>query len=109
MTNQRVDSLDSVRLTPDDDQSILGSSPETLPEVAKRLDLIQRSKHVAQLAIALAEISPANEIIRGAAFGAGEILSRNPLMGAATLGLSTLVVEGVGAKSSRSFVANRNQ
>jgi hypothetical protein len=60
--------------------------------------LLGQSKHIGQTVCAFVNVSPANEAIRLGVFGgiiAG--VSRSPEAGALAYGLSTFVVEGVGA------------
>jgi hypothetical protein len=64
-------------------------------------------KRSAQLSVVAAELSPANEAIRLGAFTAGEVYAHSPLMGAATLGLSTLAIEGVAALSTASLLTTQ--
>lgn len=47
--------------------------------------------------VVAAELGPLNEVLRGAAFTAGQVISQTPLMGAATFGMSTLLVEASAA------------
>ena len=54
-------------------------------------------KQAAQAAIVVGEISPINEVARLGFFGAGETLTHSPVVGAITLGVSTLVIEGSAA------------
>lgn len=66
--------------------------------------VLSSAKRAGQTAVVLAELSPANEAIRLGAFGAGEILSHSPVVGALTLGGSALLVEGAAAISAASLL-----
>jgi len=61
--------------------------------ITKYWDAAKRS---GQWALVMTELLPTNEVIRGGLFAAGEVITRNPAMGAATIGLSTFVVEAAG-------------
>jgi hypothetical protein len=66
---------------------------ESTGRIAKYWHAAKRS---GQWALVMTELLPSNEIIRGGLFAAGEIITRNPAMGAATIGLSTFLVEAAG-------------
>jgi hypothetical protein len=65
-----------------------------------------RIKTALQTAVVAGEITPANEALRLTIFGMGEAYSHSPAMGALTLGLSTLAIEGAGAMASASLLAS---
>lgn len=78
-----------------------GTSQEVTGEKKGALHKIKRT---AQVTVALAEITPLNEAMRLAAFGAGELYSHSPAMGALTFGLSTLAIEGSAAVATASLM-----
>ncbi|HVA10935.1 MAG TPA: hypothetical protein VNG32_02090, partial [Candidatus Dormibacteraeota bacterium] len=77
-------------------------SPEEAGEgkFKKLLSVTRNIGHLAtrgsQTALVLLQVSPANEVVRFGAFGAGEAMTHSPVMGALTYGLSTLGVEVAG-------------
>jgi hypothetical protein len=68
--------------------------------------LASAAKEFGQAAVAVAVLSPLNEVARLAAFGAGYSVSRDPAMGAFTLGASTFLVEGAGAMAAASLLGS---
>ncbi len=73
--------------------------PDTAPlsEELEKRSWYDKFKQSAQAAVVGLEISPVNEAIRLSAFGAGEAMTHSPAMGALTLGISTLAIEGSAA------------
>jgi len=75
--------------------------PETEAEVLSNniddANLLKKVRYGALSSIALAEVSPLNEVARLAVFGVAEGISRSPGVGALAYGLSTLGVEAIGA------------
>lgn len=87
-----------------------GGSENVSPKpgaVEKNLSRTERlrtsAKRTVQLGIVAAEVNLTNEAIRLGIFGAGEALTHNPLVGAATLGLSTLAIESGAAVATASL------
>jgi len=78
-----------------------GSNSESQRRLIPYLAAIKRSGQSALVAL---ELSPANELLRAAAFAAGEAVSRDPLIGAATIGLSTFAIELSGGLAAASLV-----
>lgn len=68
----------------------------TVEQQGNQSDWLKRAKYLGLNAIAFATISPLNEAIRLAAFGGAETISRSPLLGALSYGISTLGVEATG-------------
>ncbi len=86
-----------------DDLVPVDLTPETSGEGSRfqrLLSATHRIGHMAtrgsQTALVLLQVSPANEVVRFGAFGAGEAMTHSPVMGALTYGLSTLGVEVAG-------------
>ncbi|HET7320785.1 MAG TPA: hypothetical protein VFI84_04370 [Candidatus Saccharimonadales bacterium] len=61
-------------------------------------------KRTGQWALVATELLPTNEVLRGGLFAAGEIISRSPAMGAATIGLSTFVLEAAGGLAAAGLI-----
>lgn len=69
---------------------------------------IQSAKRVVQGAALTVEMLPiTNEGVRYGALGATEVLTRNPLVGAAVFGGSTLLIEGAGALAASDFITGK--
>lgn len=63
-----------------------------------------------QSAIVMAEILPTNELMRGGLFAAGEVLTRDPVAGGLTIGLSTFAIETAGGlAASGLFTTDRSK
>lgn len=72
--------------------------PQHEAEKTGRLaNAIERAKQAGTAAVIMAEVTPTNEAMRLMAFGAGEAATHSPVVGALTLGLSTLAIEGSAA------------
>lgn len=83
----------------------------TLPEVAdshpegKLRKALHAAKYALQSAVVTAELLPiTNEGSRYGALAATELMTRNPAVGAAVLGGSTLLVEGAGALAASDLI-----
>ena len=69
---------------------------------------VQSAKRVVQGAALTIEMLPiTNEGARYGALAATEVLTRNPLIGAAVLGGTTLVIEGAGALAASKFITGK--
>lgn len=75
-------------------------------ESSERLaKILHIGKRAVQSMIIAGELGPANELIRYGAFAASQVASSNPLIGAAVLGGTTLVVEGGAALASADIIS----
>jgi hypothetical protein len=54
------------------------------------------ARHSGQAALVMMELTPLNEVSRLGVYGLTETMTRSPVAGAASLGLSTFVLEGAG-------------
>ncbi len=54
--------------------------------------------------VALIEILPTNEIIRGSLFGVSELITRNPILGGLVLGSSTFTIEALGGYAAANLL-----
>ena len=69
---------------------------------------VQSAKRVVQGAVLTVEMLPiTNEGARYGALAATEVLTRNPLVGAAVLGGSTLLIEGAAALAASDFITGK--
>lgn len=78
------------------DMSVINMDNLTVEQQSNQSEWIRKAKYLGLNAVAFATISPLNEVIRLAAFGGAEAISRSPLMGALSYGISTLGVESAG-------------
>ena len=69
---------------------------EGVSEPNSLVRLWQTSKRTGQMALVMVEVLPTNEVIRGGLFAVGEIITRDPRVGALTIGLSTFGLESAG-------------
>lgn len=83
-------SPDSTEVPQSVEDAMLGHSPDQ----AKKEGLRDRLANFGRAAVIAAEVSPANETMRIAAFGAAQALSGDPAIGALAYGGSTLAIEG---------------
>lgn len=90
---------------PDDLSELVPEASEEVTRAA--VSWTHYIKRGIQTSLTVAEISPLNEVARASVFVGGEALSHNPVMGALTLGLSTLAIEGAGALAAADLVASK--
>src|SRR3990167_286398 len=84
---------------------LVEESPNLLADRDRRSGLHIVKRALQSTVIAL-EVSPANEAMRYGAFGAVLTQTRNPLIGAAVLGGSTLLVEGAATLATADLIAS---
>ena len=105
--------LEAIPLLPDPE------TPETpaVVECSRPGRIFNAIKRSGQGALVAVELSPANEAIRGGLFVAGEAVTRDPIVGGLTIGLSTFIIESAGGLAAaglfdtdngKSFIAKVN-
>lgn len=67
---------------------------------------LQVAKRAVEISVITVEVGPTNELIRYGAFGAALVETRNPVIGAAVLGGSTLLVEGAAALATADVISS---
>ncbi len=89
-----------------EEEAAVSEAEATQSEETRMRRLARTAKEFGQAAVAAAVLSPLNEVARLAAFSAGYSISRDPAMGAFTLGASTFLVEGAGAMAAASLLGS---
>ena len=87
------------------EEQLVEESHNLLADRGKRSSL-HMAKRALQSTIIALEVGPTNEAMRYVAFGAVLTQTRNPLVGAAVLGGSTLLVEGAAALATADLIAS---